>query len=274
MNESVENEFVCRVDIDLEDRGYEVHIGPGLLACLGTQVRAVASSARAIVIVDENVRATEFYALAARSLEAAQFEVVMQTVPAGESTKSIAHAERLYSGLAQRRIDRATPLVALGGGVTGDLAGFVASTYLRGIPFVQCPTTLLSMVDSSVGGKVAVNLPEGKNLVGAFYQPRTPSALVHHVKSRRETGIAATTVNNDLIWIHRVLSHRSSLGTLNQPQIDLGIMSWTCPVSVDSLLSLSIDVLGLRSPPRSYTAGQSGGVADRSSRGLNGVLPC
>jgi len=106
------------------------------------------------------------------SLEAAGFEPVLLTVPAGETSKSLKYVQTCCEQLARHRLERTSFIVALGGGVVGDLAGFVAASYLRGIAFVQVPTTLLAQVDSSVGGKVGVNLPAGKNLVGAFYQPR------------------------------------------------------------------------------------------------------
>jgi 3-dehydroquinate synthase len=109
---------------------------------------------------------------ALKSLRAAGFEPVLLTVPAGETAKSLSTVQRCYDQLAAHRLERKSFVVALGGGVVGDLAGFVAATYLRGIPFLQVPTTLLAQVDSSVGGKVGVNLKAGKNLVGAFYQPK------------------------------------------------------------------------------------------------------
>jgi 3-dehydroquinate synthase len=167
-----EQEQLRHVHVDLEERGYDVIVGTGSLAALGQHLLGISSSGRAVLIADERVVDAGLHHQAVRSCEIAGIQWVMMTVPEGEGSKSISQAERLYSELVSHRIERGTPLVALGGGVTGDLAGFVAATYLRGIPFVQCPTTLLSMVDSSVGGKVAVNLPAGKNLVGAFYQPR------------------------------------------------------------------------------------------------------
>jgi 3-dehydroquinate synthase len=113
-----------------------------------------------------------YAAQAAKSLIAAGFSPVTITVPAGETAKSLAIVQRCYEQLAAHRLERKSFIVALGGGVVGDLAGFIAATYLRGLAFVQVPTTLLAQVDSSVGGKVGVNLKAGKNLVGAFYQPR------------------------------------------------------------------------------------------------------
>ncbi len=163
---------MARVNVDLPDSPYRIEIAPGSLARLGEHVRAVAPHDRAALFVDENVFAAGHGPAALASLEAAGFDVVLERLPPGEPTKSLAVVERLYSRLAKERLERESPIVAVGGGVVGDLTGFVAATYLRGCPFIQCPTSLLAMVDSSVGGKVAVNLPEGKNLVGAFHQPR------------------------------------------------------------------------------------------------------
>lgn len=158
------------VEVKLPNHSYQVLIEPGLLARLGDHVRAVAPHQRAALLADAAV--IPFHGDAARqSLEAAGYSVVTQTIPSGERHKTLQTVSGLYEGLVAARLERKSPIVALGGGVTGDTAGFVAATYLRGVPFVQCPTTLLAMVDASVGGKVAVNLPAGKNLVGAFYQP-------------------------------------------------------------------------------------------------------
>jgi 3-dehydroquinate synthase len=105
------------------------------------------------------------------SLRSGAYEVVTHTIPSGESYKTLDTVRELYDVLLDAHMERRSPVIALGGGVTGDMAGFVAATYLRGVPFVQCPTTLLAMVDASVGGKVGVNVSHGKNLIGAFHQP-------------------------------------------------------------------------------------------------------
>jgi 3-dehydroquinate synthase len=159
------------VNVPLGNRSYKILIGGGLLARLGSQCAALELGRRCAIISDSNV--APLYAKAAQaSLERAGFEVVLVTVPAGETAKSIKTVEFCYDRFAEHRLERKSFVVALGGGVVGDLAGFVAATYLRGIQFVQVPTTLLAQVDSSVGGKVGVNLKAGKNLVGAFHQPR------------------------------------------------------------------------------------------------------
>jgi 3-dehydroquinate synthase len=126
---------------------------------------------RCALITDRNVGRLHAKAAEA-SLQAAGFDVVTITVPAGETAKSLKTVQYCYDQLAAHRLERKSFVVAVGGGVIGDLAGFVAATYLRGVPFLQVPTTLLAQVDSSVGGKVGVNLKAGKNLVGSFYQPR------------------------------------------------------------------------------------------------------
>jgi 3-dehydroquinate synthase len=159
------------VKVPLGARSYSIFIGPGLLSRLGAECRRLRLGQRCAIISDRNV-APRFAKAAQRSLESAGFDPVLITVPAGETAKSLKTAQSCYDHLAAHRLERKSFIVALGGGVVGDLAGFVAATYLRGIPFVQVPTTLLAQVDSSVGGKVGVNLDAGKNLVGAFYQPK------------------------------------------------------------------------------------------------------
>ncbi|MBI2863564.1 MAG: 3-dehydroquinate synthase [Chloroflexi bacterium] len=150
---------------------YPVFIGWGTLDELGRRMRNAGLKGTAHLISDGGV-----FPLWGDRVEAvlreAGFEVDSFCVPAGEASKSLAVATGIFDWLVERRAERGHPVVALGGGVVGDLAGFVAATYLRGMPFVQVPTTLLAMVDSSIGGKTGVNHREGKNLIGAFYQPR------------------------------------------------------------------------------------------------------
>jgi 3-dehydroquinate synthase len=159
------------VEVSLGQRSYAIKVGGGLLARLGAECAALKLGQRCAVITDSNV-GRKFAKAALKSLAASGFDPVLITVPAGEKSKSVVTVEKCYDQLAAHRLERKSFIVALGGGVVGDLAGFVAATYLRGIPFVQAPTTLLAQVDSSVGGKTGVNLKSGKNLVGAFYQPR------------------------------------------------------------------------------------------------------
>ena len=159
------------VKVPLKERSYSIFIGGGLLARLGAECAKLKLGQRCAVITDRNV-GPRYARAAIASLKAAGFDPVLITVPAGETAKSLKTVQSCYDELASHRLERKSFIVALGGGVVGDLAGFVAATYLRGVPFVQVPTTLLAQVDSSVGGKVGVNLKAGKNLVGAFYQPK------------------------------------------------------------------------------------------------------
>jgi 3-dehydroquinate synthase len=161
---------VAVVRVELPLRAYDVVIEPGALDRLGELVRPVAGSSRCALFADAAVAET-WGARALAALAAAGFEVVRAVLPSGETHKTLAQVERLYGALLDAQLERRSPVIALGGGVTGDTVGFAAATYLRGVPLVQCPTTLLAMVDSSVGGKVGVNVPQGKNLIGAFHQP-------------------------------------------------------------------------------------------------------
>lgn len=158
------------VQVDLPHHRYGVHVGAGLLTQLGPMCRAVASHRRAALIADSNVPSC-WADQALASLRQAGYDVVFHAGRTGEENKTLDHVRELYDVLLNARLERKCPVIALGGGVTGDTVGFVAATYLRGVPFVQCPTTLLSMVDASVGGKVGVDVPQGKNLIGAFHQP-------------------------------------------------------------------------------------------------------
>jgi len=162
---------VHTVPVQLGRRSYAIKIGAGLLERLGGECARLKLGARCAIITDTNV-GRRFARATFNALAQAGFSPSLIVVPAGETAKSLKTVQICYDLLAAHRLERKSFIVALGGGVVGDLAGFVAATYLRGIAFVQVPTTLLAQVDSSVGGKVGVNLKAGKNLVGAFHQPR------------------------------------------------------------------------------------------------------
>ena len=150
---------------------YEIRIGSGILEELGAQVRGATKAETAVVVAGEHVFSLYGDALCKR-LEQAGFRVLSYVHAGGESAKSLETYVNLLRFLSEGQLTRSDVIVALGGGVTGDLAGFTAATYQRGMDFIQLPTSLLSMVDSSVGGKTGVNLPTGKNQVGCFYQPK------------------------------------------------------------------------------------------------------
>jgi 3-dehydroquinate synthase len=158
------------VRVDLGERGYDIAIGRGLLAWLGTRVAALRPGAAAAIVTDETV-ARHHLAAAEAALAAAGMRTARIVVPPGEASKSWPMVERVCDALLAERIERRDLVIALGGGVVGDLAGFAAAITRRGLDVVQVPTTLLAQVDSSVGGKTGINSVHGKNLVGAFHQP-------------------------------------------------------------------------------------------------------
>jgi 3-dehydroquinate synthase len=160
-----------RLSVVLPSTGYDVVIGNDLLARAGALLAPRMEQKRAVVVTDETVARLHLPALL-HGLQATGVAVSQIVVPPGESSKSLANWQCVVDQLLQARVERRTTVIALGGGVVGDLAGFAAATTLRGLPFVQMPTTLLSQVDSSVGGKTGINTAQGKNLIGAFYQPR------------------------------------------------------------------------------------------------------
>ena len=175
------------VRVSLGKRSYPIYIGANMLSFLGSLFQRHRLPKSVVIITDKNVGAL-YLKTDSRSLTASGFNVRSLVVPAGEEQKSLRRADVLYADLLRWRIERQSTIVALGGGVIGDLAGFIASTYQRGVNFVQVPTTLLAQVDSSVGGKVGVNHMLGKNMVGAFYQPAFVAADIGTLQSlsRRE----------------------------------------------------------------------------------------
>jgi 3-dehydroquinate synthase len=181
------------VEVSLPNQSYQVRISNGLIAELGELVSQCAPAQRCAVFGDKVV-AELYQETVVASLASRGYEVFTHSRALGETDKTLASVREFYDVLLDARLERKSPVVALGGGVTGDSIGFVASTYLRGVPLIQVPTTLLAMVDASVGGKVAVNVPQGKNLIGCFYQPRLvaidPGVLSSLPKAELRSGLA------------------------------------------------------------------------------------
>ncbi len=177
------------VRVELDARGYDIHVGRGLLARAGEFAKPLLKQRRVFVVTDSMV-APLYLKAATSSFEAAGIRVDHTVVPAGEATKDFAHLEQVLDAMLAAKCERGTMIVALGGGVIGDLAGFAASVLLRGVDFIQIPTTLLSQVDSSVGGKTGINTAAGKNLVGTFHQPRLVLA---------DTDVLATLPRRELL---------------------------------------------------------------------------
>jgi 3-dehydroquinate synthase len=189
------------VTLEAAPRVDTLRVERGLLGHAGEALRALGVDGRALVITDDNVFPHHGDALVG-SLDAAGYRPAAKVVPGVEGSKSLAMATELYGWLAEQRAERRDFVVALGGGVVGDLAGFVAATYLRGLPVIQAPTTLLAQVDSAIGGKVAVNLPHGKNLVGAWHLPLAilvDTAVLSTLPERQVIGGWTETLKHALI---------------------------------------------------------------------------
>jgi len=176
------------VRVDLNENSYDIHIGAGLLKETGRLLSEHDLCKKAVVITDTDIDRLYGdileHSLSERGLSASRI-----VIPPGESMKSLETAGELYGKMAGVFAERGTPVLALGGGVIGDLAGFVAATYMRGVPFIQIPTTLLAQVDSSIGGKVAVDHGKLKNIIGSFYQPKLTITDISLVKSLRKRDI-------------------------------------------------------------------------------------
>jgi len=226
------------VQVLLGDRSYPIHLGLDTLAGVGAEVAARTKAQLAMVVTEPEVGRRYAPALRA-SLREAGLRVRTATVPPGDRSKSLRQAQRLYDAFLDAGVDRGSVVVALGGGMIGDLAGFAAATFLRGIAFVQVPTTILSMVDASVGGKVAVNLPQGKNLVGAFHQPRLVWVDVATLRSlpdcERAAGLAEV-VKAGAIWdagLFRTLEHEAEALLALEPAALLPVLARACEIKAE-----------------------------------------
>jgi len=190
------------ISVQLAKRSYQIKIGNNLLINLGRELEAFNLSQKCLVVTNPLV--FKLYGSQVQSsLQRAGFKTTIVLVDDGEQAKSLEWAARLYDAALRAELDRNSPIVALGGGVVGDLAGFVAATYMRGVPFIQVPTTLLAQVDSSVGGKVAINHPQGKNLIGAFHQPKLVLTDLNTLKSlppRELRSGLAEVIKYGVIW--------------------------------------------------------------------------
>jgi 3-dehydroquinate synthase len=174
---------VTRLNVELGARSYEIVVGPGLLPRAGAELRPLLRQPALIVVTDTNLARTAHLSALESSLETAGITARRIVLPAGEATKSMAELERLLDQILALGIERRTALVAFGGGVIGDLAGFAAAILLRGLDYIQIPTTLLAQVDSAVGGKTGINSRHGKNLIGSFHQPRLVLADIDVLES-------------------------------------------------------------------------------------------
>jgi 3-dehydroquinate synthase len=222
------------VHVNLGERGYDIHIGQGLDSVLESN----GSGAAALLVSDSNV--APLYADAcAEALVARDFAVERAVVPAGEASKSLDCTKTLFDHALAGHLDRSSFIVALGGGVVGDLAGFAAGTYLRGVKLLQVPTSLLAMVDSSVGGKTGVNLPQGKNLVGVFYQPIEVAidlGTLRTLPEREYLSGMAEVVKYGVIWdakLFRSLEEQAKALRARDPNVLERIVARCCEIKAE-----------------------------------------
>ncbi len=191
-----------KLKVSLDSRSYEIHIGSGVLRHTGHQLKEKGFAGKVVIITNPIVNKLYGNALK-QGLTRDGFTAIFLEVPDGEEQKSLEAAGKLYHELTNHYVERTTPILALGGGVIGDLAGFVAATYLRGVPLVQIPTTLLAQVDSSIGGKVAVNHGQLKNNIGAFYQPKLVITDIDTLKTLPAKELAnglTEVIKSAVIW--------------------------------------------------------------------------
>jgi len=219
-----------KVHLNLADRSYYIYIGAGLLDYLGKYLRKVAPASRVVLVSDEHVYQL-YGARVEEALKLSRYAVYNYIIKPGDKSKSLSVASKIYDVMYEARAERSDPLVALGGGVVGDLTGFVAGTWLRGVPFVQVPTTLEADIDASVGGKTAVNHPRGKNLIGVFYQPRMVLMDTNTVSSLSDRDIRAGlaesikhAVIKDAAFFDFHEKYAEKILTLNRPVLERLLM--------------------------------------------------
>jgi len=227
-----------RIDVGLEDNSYPILIGQGTLSELGAALESI-SFARKVALVSNERVFTLHGATAKESLEACGFDVSVILIGDGEEFKTLATLSTVYDRLIDNEMDRSCGIIALGGGVVGDLAGYAASSYMRGVPCVQIPTTLLAQVDSSVGGKTAVNHPRGKNIIGAFYQPKLVSIdvdVLATLEDREFSAGLAEVVKYGVIRDRRFfdwLTEQSDKLLARDPDILMHAIKTSCQIKAD-----------------------------------------
>jgi len=243
---------LAKLKVELQERSYPIEIQNGLLADVGARLRELGFSGSCAVVTNPLVGGLYGGALMEGLDRAGGFNPLLITVPDGEEYKNLIEAGKIYDVLVENRFERGSPIIALGGGVIGDLTGFVAATYLRGVPYVQVPTTLLAQVDSSVGGKTAVNHKGGKNLIGSFYQPVAvfvdPETLVTLEPRDVRTGLAEVVkygVILDKDFFAFLESNASGLTSL-ESEIIINAISRSCAVKAGVVSVDEFEITGQR----------------------------
>lgn len=228
------------IPVNLPQNPYQIAIAPDSLSQLGQYLSNLKLGKKVLLI--SNPEIFNYYGeVAYNSLEAAGFEIGSHLIPAGEVYKTLDSISKIYDAALEQRLERASTLVALGGGVIGDMVGFAAATWLRGVNFVQVPTSLLAMVDASIGGKTGVNHPKGKNLIGAFYQPRLvliDPQVLQTLPAREFRAGMAEVIKYGIVWDADLFSQLEAterldeLGALEE-ELLLAILSRCCQAKVD-----------------------------------------
>lgn len=231
------NRMATELTVDLGQRSYPIHIGSGVLSALLNDVKALQAEGRSVALLtDRNVVDSHFDFVQNLKSETSG-GVVIKSLPPGEPTKSLSNVELVCDWLTESKIDRTGALFALGGGVIGDLAGYCAASYLRGIDFYQAPTTLLAMVDSSVGGKTGVNLKSGKNLVGAFYQPQAvyvDTGVLKTLPTREFSAGMAEIIKYGMLYDKKLFDQLMALDLLHPEHSELpGIIRRCCEIKAE-----------------------------------------
>ncbi len=238
------------VQVSLADRPYPIHIGPGLIG--NADVLAPFVKGTMVVIVTNTTLAPLFLARVRDAVVALGKQVLEVVLPDGEAYKTAASLDQIYAAMLTAKCDRKTTLIALGGGVIGDVAGYAAATYQRGIPFIQMPTTLLAQVDSSVGGKTAVNHPLGKNMIGAFYQPQavlSDTAALKTLPPREYAAGMAEIIKHALIFdVNHVAELERDVSLLNARDDETlaRVIAHSCRIKADVVKRDERETLGIR----------------------------
>ena len=238
------------VQVSLADRSYPIHIGPSLMG--SAEMIAPFIKGTMVVIVTNATLAPLFLARVRDAVAALGKQVLEVVLPDGEAHKTAASLDQIYSAMLAANCDRKTTLIALGGGVIGDVAGFAAATYQRGVPFIQMPTTLLAQVDSSVGGKTAVNHPLGKNMIGAFYQPQavlSDTAALKTLPPREYAAGMAEIIKHALIFDVNHLAELEHDAVKLQARDDetlARVIAHSCRIKADVVKRDERETLGIR----------------------------
>lgn len=228
------------INVNLPQQSYEIAIDPGGLEQLG-QLMTSLNLGKKVLVVSNPAIFRLYGERVVTALNCAGFEVISCTLPAGERYKTLASIQKIYNVALENRLERSSTLVALGGGVIGDMTGFAAATWLRGVNFVQVPTTLLAMVDAAIGGKTGVNHPQGKNLIGAFHQPRLvliDPQVLNTLPAREFRAGMAEVIKYGVIWDAELFTDMEQCDRLNQLgslEADLlqEILSRSCQAKAD-----------------------------------------